>query len=72
MTDTVYCDSYESINPSNFDCSGKAVLVSGGSRGLGKAIVSGFAAAGASSIYAVARGDITSLAFVVDQRTCTG
>jgi NAD(P)-dependent dehydrogenase (short-subunit alcohol dehydrogenase family) len=62
VTGTVHCDSYESINPSNFDFSGKAVFVSGGSRGLGKAIVLGFAAAGASFIYAAARGDMTVLA----------
>lgn len=61
MTSVVHCSPYPAIDPSNFDFSGKAVLVTGASRGLGRAMVLAFAAAGASKIAAGARGDTASL-----------
>lgn len=61
MTSVVHCNPYPAIDPSNFDFSGKAVLVTGASRGLGWAMVLAFAAAGASKIAAGARGDTASL-----------
>ncbi|WYZ38377.1 hypothetical protein EsH8_III_000291 [Colletotrichum jinshuiense] len=61
VTSVVHCSPYPAIDPSNFDFSGKAVLVTGASRGLGRAMVLAFAAAGASKIAAGARGDTASL-----------
>ncbi|KAF6809388.1 short chain dehydrogenase reductase [Colletotrichum plurivorum] len=65
VTSVVHCNPYPAIDPSNFDFSGKAVLVTGASRGLGRAMVLAFAAAGASKIAAGARGDTASLKDVV-------
>ncbi|KAG8169907.1 hypothetical protein KVR01_000652 [Diaporthe batatas] len=61
VTSTVHCDPYPAIDPSHFDLLGKAVLITGASRGLGRAMVLAFAAAGASKIAAGARGDTASL-----------
>lgn len=42
------------------DCTGKAVLITGASKGLGKAIAIGYAEAGASHIAVAARSDVSS------------
>lgn len=57
----MHCDPYPAIDPSHFDLLGKAVLITGASRGLGRAMVLAFAAAGASKIAAGARGDTALL-----------
>lgn len=62
----MHCDPYPAIDPSHFDLTGKAVLVTGASRGLGRATVLAFAAAGASMIAAGARGDTASLREAID------
>lgn len=66
MTPTVHMDTYPEIDPAKVDLSGKAVLVTGGSRGLGRAIVLSYAKAGASFIAAAARQVSAELAADVE------
>ncbi|KAK2060428.1 short-chain dehydrogenase [Colletotrichum caudatum] len=64
--DLVHHDTYPEINPATAsDCTGKAVLVTGASKGLGKAIAIGYAEAGASMIAVAARSDVSSTASAV-------
>ncbi|KAK1676498.1 short-chain dehydrogenase [Colletotrichum godetiae] len=59
--DVIHHDTYPEINPvTASDCTGKAVLVTGASKGLGKALAIGYAEAGASLIAVAARSDISS------------
>jgi NAD(P)-dependent dehydrogenase (short-subunit alcohol dehydrogenase family) len=62
VTPTVHNDTYHEIDPRKVDFSGKAVFITGGSRGLGRAMVLSFAMAGASYIAAGARSDMSQLA----------
>lgn len=62
MTSVVHNDSYPEVDSRQFDFSGKAVFVTGGSRGLGRAMVLAFARAGTSFIAAGARSDMSELA----------
>jgi NAD(P)-dependent dehydrogenase (short-subunit alcohol dehydrogenase family) len=62
VTPTVHTNTYPEIDPAKVDFSGKAVFVTGGSRGIGRAIVLRFAMAGASYIAAGARSDMSQLA----------
>lgn len=61
MTAHVHNDTYPAIDPTTFDLSGKVVFISGGSRGLGRAMALAFAKAGASSIAVGARSDLEAL-----------
>ncbi|KAI8184717.1 hypothetical protein K4K51_012258 [Colletotrichum sp. SAR 10_75] len=59
--DVIHHDTYPEINPlTSSDCSGKAVLITGASKGLGRAIAIGYAEAGASHIAVAARSDVSS------------
>ena len=60
-TSIVHNDSYPAIDPAKADLSGKAVFVSGASRGLGKAIATSFAKAGASYIAIGARSNLSEV-----------
>lgn len=62
MTPTVHNDTYPAIDPTKANFSGKAVFISGGSKGLGRVMVLSFAKAGASYIAAGARSDMSQLA----------
>ncbi|KAF6222871.1 hypothetical protein HO133_000922 [Letharia lupina] len=62
VTVHVHNDTYPAIDPTKADLSGKVVFISGGSRGLGRAMALAFAKAGASSIAVGARSDLSSLA----------
>lgn len=62
VTSIVHSDTYPEIDPRKADLSGKAVFVTGGSRGIGKAIILRFAMAGASYIAAGARSEMSQLA----------
>ncbi|KAI9716408.1 MAG: hypothetical protein M1828_000350 [Chrysothrix sp. TS-e1954] len=58
---TIRHDTYPFIDPKKSDMSGKSVLVTGSSKGVGKAIALSYAKAGASTIILGARSDQTSL-----------
>lgn len=62
VTSVVHSDTYPAIDSNNVDLNGTAVFVTGGSKGLGRAIVLSFAKAGASFIAAGARSDMSELA----------
>ncbi|RFU26971.1 hypothetical protein B7463_g9363, partial [Scytalidium lignicola] len=62
VTETVHNDSYPAIDPTKADYTGKAIFITGGSRGMGRSMVLSFAKAGASYIAAGARSDMAQLA----------
>ncbi|KAM7214278.1 C-factor [Rhypophila decipiens] len=55
FTPTYHQDTYDAINPRNFDLSGKSVLITGASKGIGRTTAIRFALAGCSSIAIAAR-----------------
>ncbi len=57
-TKEVHNDTYPAIDPAKVDLSGKAIFISGASRGLGKAIAIAFAKARASYIAVGARSGL--------------
>ncbi|KAL2876523.1 hypothetical protein SGCOL_008332 [Colletotrichum sp. CLE4] len=72
--DVIHHDTYPEINPvTASDCTGKAVLVTGASKGLGKALAIGYAEAGASLIAVAARSDISStVASIIEAAKAAG
>lgn len=65
VTPTVHSDTYPAIDPTKLDLTGKAVFITGGSRGIGRSIVLSYAKAGASFIAAGARSGTAELATAV-------
>ncbi|KAL3461907.1 hypothetical protein BJX64DRAFT_288863 [Aspergillus heterothallicus] len=61
VTRTIHNDTYPAINPSHLNLNGKSVLLTGGSRGIGRAMALSFAKGGASSIAVGARSDLSQL-----------
>ncbi|OTA66796.1 NAD(P)-binding protein [Hypoxylon sp. EC38] len=61
FTRTIHTDTYEYISPKNADLSGKSVLITGASKGVGKETALSFAAAGCSKIGIGARSDLSSV-----------
>ncbi|KJR82486.1 oxidoreductase, short chain dehydrogenase/reductase family [Sporothrix schenckii 1099-18] len=57
VTPHAHHDTYDAISPKNIDLAGKAVLITGASRGIGRHIAISYARAGASQIAIAARGD---------------
>jgi NAD(P)-dependent dehydrogenase (short-subunit alcohol dehydrogenase family) len=62
MTSVVHNDTYPAIDPTKANMAGKAVFISGGSKGLGKAMCISFAKSGASMIAIGARSDLSGTA----------
>ncbi|KAI1417108.1 NAD(P)-binding protein [Hypoxylon sp. FL1857] len=60
MTSIVHSDTYPAIDSAKADLSGKAVFITGASRGLGRAMSISFAKAGASMIAIGARSDLST------------
>jgi NAD(P)-dependent dehydrogenase (short-subunit alcohol dehydrogenase family) len=54
-------DSYPFIDPTQADLTGKSVLITGASKGIGKATAISFATAGCSKILLLARSDLTDV-----------
>ncbi|KAL9094326.1 MAG: hypothetical protein Q9165_003467 [Trypethelium subeluteriae] len=59
MVPTIHNDTYPAIDPSKANLSGKAIFVSGASKGLGRAMAVAFAKGGASYIAIGARSDVS-------------
>ncbi|EXJ85219.1 alcohol dehydrogenase [Capronia epimyces CBS 606.96] len=58
---TIRHDTYPAIDPLQANLSGKYVLITGASKGIGRATALSFAKAGASGIAVLARSDLSSL-----------
>jgi NAD(P)-dependent dehydrogenase (short-subunit alcohol dehydrogenase family) len=71
MTSVVHSDTYPAIDPVKADLSGKAVFVSGASRGLGAAMAVSFAKAGASLIAIGARSDLSATTKAIENATAS-
>lgn len=59
FTSSTHHDTYDYINLSNFDLSGKYFLVSGASKVIGKQMVISLSQAGASAIALLARSSVS-------------
>ncbi|KAK1466246.1 short-chain dehydrogenase, partial [Colletotrichum cuscutae] len=72
--DVVHHDTYPEINPvTASNCTGKAVLITGASKGLGKAVAIGYAEAGASLIAVAARSNVSStIASIIEAAKAAG
>ncbi len=58
---TQHHDTYPAISTSKADLSGRNVVITGASRGIGRATAISYAKAGASGIVILARSDLSSL-----------
>ena len=61
FTETLHTDSYPFISIASSDFSGKSVLITGASKGIGRVTALSFARAGCSKIAIAARSDLISL-----------
>ena len=72
-TSEVHNDTYPAIDSSKANLAGKAVMVAGGSKGIGKGMVKSFARAGASDIVVTARSFPEGLEHeILDAATAVG
>ncbi|KAF5694349.1 cercosporin resistance protein [Fusarium denticulatum] len=62
VTSVVHSDTYPAIDPKNFSFKDKVVLVTGASRGYGRAMCVAFARAGTSRIVVASRSDMSATA----------
>jgi NAD(P)-dependent dehydrogenase (short-subunit alcohol dehydrogenase family) len=67
VTKTVHNDTYPAIDPTKQDLTGKAVFISGASRGIGRSIAISFAKAGASNIVIGARSSLDAIEAAIQQ-----
>jgi NAD(P)-dependent dehydrogenase (short-subunit alcohol dehydrogenase family) len=59
FTKTMHHDTYPAISPSQFNLTGRTVLITGASRGIGLAMAVSFTKAGVSGLCISARGDLS-------------
>ena len=59
FTSPTHHDTYDYIDPSNFELSGKYYLISGASKGIGRQMVISLSKAGASGIALLARSSVS-------------
>ncbi|KAI6749492.1 hypothetical protein HG530_014906 [Fusarium avenaceum] len=62
VTSVVHSDTYPAIDPTKFNLKGKTILVTGSSRGFGRAMCVAFARAGAAQIVLASRSDMSTTA----------
>jgi NAD(P)-dependent dehydrogenase (short-subunit alcohol dehydrogenase family) len=67
FTKTLWSDTYPFISPNKADLTGKSVLITGASRGIGKATAISYATAGADKIIIGARSDLTAVEAQIKQ-----
>ncbi|KAF4434632.1 hypothetical protein F53441_13668 [Fusarium austroafricanum] len=65
VTSVVHSDTYPAIDPTKFDMKGKAILITGASRGYGQAMCAAFARAGTSRFVVASRSDMSATANVI-------
>ncbi|GAW25089.1 putative NADP-binding protein [Rosellinia necatrix] len=65
-TSVVHNDTYPAIDPAKADLTGKAVFISGATRGIGRSIGVSFAKAGASMIAIGGRSDLSGTARAIE------
>jgi len=70
VTSQIHGDTYPEINPRKLNLNGKAVFITGGSRGLGRAIALSLAKAGMSKIAIGARSSLDDVVDAIKQQ-CT-
>jgi NAD(P)-dependent dehydrogenase (short-subunit alcohol dehydrogenase family) len=69
FTSVQHTHTYPEIDPATkSDCTGRAVLITGASRGVGKATAISFAAAGAAAIAITARSDLSEVVTAIKER----
>jgi NAD(P)-dependent dehydrogenase (short-subunit alcohol dehydrogenase family) len=61
FTSTIHHDTYATIASEKVDLNGKTVVISGASKGIGRATALAYAKAGVSGIVIMARSDLSSL-----------
>lgn len=62
FTQTIHNNTYPFIDPANQDLSGRSVLITGASKGIGRSTALSFARAGASNIAIAARSSLSTVA----------
>jgi NAD(P)-dependent dehydrogenase (short-subunit alcohol dehydrogenase family) len=71
FTPTIHHDTYPTIAAEKVDMTGKVVVISGASKGIGKACALSYAKAGVSGMVIMARSDLSSVEEEIISAACT-